>query len=93
MSLKLSKDNHMKDYERLWKINKEPMKDYKKAPRYQFLKILFPETWKNVFSNKLSPAMLDNKLIWVGGSLIFWGEIWCCKFNDFLKKILQKIFK
>jgi uncharacterized protein YjeT (DUF2065 family) len=51
------------------------MKDDKKAPRYEFLEILFPGTWKKVFSNKMSPAMLDNKLTWVGGSLIFWGEI------------------
>jgi hypothetical protein len=51
------------------------MKNYKKPPRYEFLKILFIETWKTVFFNKMLPAMLDNKLTWVGGSLIFWGEI------------------
>jgi hypothetical protein len=28
-------------YEGLYKINKEPMKNNKKPPRYQFLKILF----------------------------------------------------
>jgi hypothetical protein len=41
MSLKLSKENHTK---KLCKINKDPMKDDKKAPRYEFLEILFPGT-------------------------------------------------
>lgn len=37
MSLELSKDDHIKNYV---KINKKPMKDYRKPPIYQFFKIL-----------------------------------------------------